>query len=68
MISQNYTQKNMKIVTNFDKEEGIFILPNIIIGYKHEDRELIFMFMFACWAFSIVFAFKQQLIAQIDFQ
>ena len=48
----------MKIVTNFDKEEGIFILPNIIIGYKHEDRELIFMFMFACWAFSIVFAFK----------
>lgn len=48
----------MKITTNFDKEKGIFILPNIIIGYTHEYRELTFGFIFAYWAFTIVFAFK----------
>ena len=48
----------MKIKTNFEKEEGIFILPNIVIGYKHEDKELTFVFMFACWSFSIAFVFK----------
>ena len=48
----------MKITTNFDKEEEIFIFPNIIIGYKYEDKELIFIFMFACCSFSIDFVFK----------
>ena len=48
----------MKIITNFDKAEGIFILPNFVIGYNHEYRELTFGFIFAYWAFSIAFAFK----------
>ena len=48
----------MKIETDFDKEEGIFILPVIAIGYKHEDKALAFIFMFACWSFSIEFVFK----------
>lgn len=48
----------MKIETNFDKEKGLFVLPVVVIGYKHKDIALSFVFMFACWAFSIEFAFK----------
>lgn len=48
----------MKIETNFDKEKGLFALPIIAIAYRHEDRELAFVFMFAHWAFSIAFCFK----------
>ena len=48
----------MKIKTSFDKEKGLFVFPNIAIGYKYENRELTFVFMFACWAFSIAFSFK----------
>lgn len=48
----------MKVKTNFYKEKGMFVLPVIAIGYKHKDRTLSFVFMFACWAFSIEFAFK----------
>lgn len=43
----------MKIETNFEKEKGLFILPVLVIGYQHEDRELAFVFMFACWSFVI---------------
>lgn len=48
----------MKIGTDFEKEKGLFMFPIIAIGYRHKDRELAFVFMFACWAFSIVFTFK----------
>lgn len=48
----------MKIKTDLDTEKGLFILPNIAIGYRHKDKALVFVFMFACWAFSIEFAFK----------
>lgn len=48
----------MKITTDFEKDEGIFILPNLVIGYNHEDRELTFVFIFAYWTFSIEFVFK----------
>ena len=48
----------MKIEINFDKQEGLFVLPVIAIGYKHKDITLSFVFMFAYWAFSIEFAFK----------
>lgn len=48
----------MKIETNFDKEKGLFAFPVIIIGYKYKEKGLSFVFMFACWAFSIEFAFK----------
>ena len=56
----------MKVETNFDKEKGIFVLPVIAIGYKHKEKQLSFVFMFACWAFSIEFDFKQQFLAQFD--
>ena len=48
----------MKVNTDFDKEKGIFVLPIIVIGYRHKNKELSFVFMFACWAFSIEFCFK----------
>ena len=48
----------MKVETNFDKEKGLFAFPVIAIGYKHKERELSFVFMFACWSFAIVFSFK----------
>lgn len=48
----------MKITTDFEKEKGLFMFPIIAIGYKHEDRELAFVFAFAYWTFSIEFAFK----------
>ena len=48
----------MKIRTNYDKEKGLFVLPVIAIGYKHEDKELTIVFMFACWAFGLEFDFK----------
>ena len=48
----------MKIKTDYDKEKGLFILPVFAIGYQHEDRELYFVFIFACWMFSIEFTFK----------
>lgn len=48
----------MKIETNFNKEEGIYILPNIIIGYNADDKEFVLLFAFACWEFSIEFCFK----------
>ena len=48
----------MKITTNFDREKGLFAFPNIVIGYKHKDKELTFLFIFACWAFAIEFDFK----------
>lgn len=48
----------MKVNTNFDKEKGIFVFPLIAIGYRHKDRELSFVFMFACWAFGLSFIFK----------
>lgn len=48
----------MKVETNFDKEKGLFAFPVIAIGYKHKEKELSFVFMFACWAFSIEFIFK----------
>ena len=48
----------MKITTDFNKEKGLFMFPIIAIGYKHEDKELAFVFMFACWSFSIEFVFK----------
>ena len=47
----------MKIETDFDKEEGLFIFPIIAIAYRHEDRALAFIFMFACWLFSVAFCF-----------
>ena len=49
---------NMKVETNFDREKGLFVFPIIIIGYRHKDKELAFVFMFACWTFSIGFCFK----------
>lgn len=48
----------MKVETNFDKEKGLFALPVVAIGYKHKDRTLSFVFMFACWAFDVSFIFK----------
>lgn len=48
----------MKIRTNYDKEKGLFVLPFIAIGYEYKEKELTFVFMFACWAFSIKFEFK----------
>lgn len=48
----------MKIETNFDKENGLFMLPAIAIAYRYEDKALAFVFMFVCWAFSIEFSFK----------
>lgn len=48
----------MKIETDFYTEKETFILPNIIIGYSNEDKEFVFMFMFACWSFAIRFCFK----------
>lgn len=48
----------MKVETNFYKEKGVFTLPVIVITYSYEDRELVIDFVFACWAFSIIFAFK----------
>lgn len=48
----------MKVETNFDREKGLFVLPIIGIGYTHKNRRLSFLFMFACWAFSIEFCFK----------
>lgn len=48
----------MKIRTQFDEEKGTFILLVFAIGYKHKDRELAFIFMFACWSFLIEFDFK----------
>lgn len=48
----------MKIETNLDTEKGLFMLPNIATAYRCEDKALVFVFMFACWAFSIEFAFK----------
>ena len=48
----------MKIETNFDREKGLFALPVLAIGYKHKEKELAIVFMFACWAFSIGFIFK----------
>ena len=53
----------MKVRTNFDREKGLFAFPIITIGYRYKDRELYFVFMFACWAFSIGFYFKQHLMA-----
>ena len=48
----------MKVQTNFDKEKGLFALPVIAIAYNHNQKALAFVFMFACWAFSIEFDFK----------
>lgn len=48
----------MKIETNFDKEKGLFVLPVIAIGYRHKEKELDIVFIFACWEFSIEFIFK----------
>lgn len=48
----------MKIGINFDKEKELFVIPNIVIGYKYKDKELTFIFMFACWSFVIEFDFK----------
>lgn len=48
----------MKVRTNFDREKGLFALPVIAIAYNHKEKELAIVFVFACWAFSIVFAFK----------
>lgn len=48
----------MKIETNFDKEKGMFALPIIGIAYQHKSKELAFVFMFACWCFSMTFVFK----------
>ena len=48
----------MKVKTDFDKEKGLFAFPVIAIGYRHKEKELSFVFMFACWAFSIEFIFK----------
>ena len=48
----------MKVETNFDKEKGMFAFPVLAIGYKYKKKELSFVFMFACWAFSIKFDFK----------
>lgn len=48
----------MKIETNFDKEEGLIILPNIAIGYHTKQHSFSILFMFICWAFSIEFIFK----------
>lgn len=48
----------MKVETNFDKEKGLFALPVIAIGYKHKDRTLSFVFMFAYWTFDVSFIFK----------
>lgn len=56
----------MKIETNFDKEKGLFVLPVIAIGYNHKHKALSFVFMFACWSFSIEFVFKQQFLVQFD--
>ena len=48
----------MKMRINFSKEKGTFILPVVAIGYDYENKELAFVFMFACWAFSIELNFK----------
>lgn len=48
----------MKVGTNFDKEKGLFAFPVIAIAYGDKEKELSFVFMFACWAFSIEFDFK----------
>ena len=47
----------MKINTDWDKEKGLFALPNIVIGYKHKEKELTFIFIFACWYFAIEICF-----------
>lgn len=48
----------MKVETDFYKEKGLFAFPVIAIGYRYKEKELYFVFMFACWEFSIEFAFK----------
>ena len=48
----------MKIRTDFAKDKGIFIFPVIAIDYRHKDIELAFVFLFACWSFTIDIYFK----------
>ena len=48
----------MKVVTNFDKEKGLFALPVLAIAYNHKEKELAIVLMFACWAFGVSFIFK----------
>lgn len=47
----------MKINTDWDKEKGLFALPNIVIGYKHKNKRLGILLMFACWSISITISF-----------
>lgn len=48
----------MKVETNFDKEKGIFAFPVLAIAYNNKEKELVIVFMFACWAFGLSFIFK----------
>lgn len=48
----------MKIKSNFYKENGIFVLPVIAIGYHTKEHSFVIVFIFICWGFSIEFDFK----------